>query len=77
MFFIVPPRRWIFVLNRYQLPHTPRIRGDLLPERNLRNMSNFQRFPKRQLTFVPSFFDPHQDRSSALFVEPQKILPLW
>ena len=68
-------------MNGYQLPHTPRIRGDLLPERDLcnTNTTDFQvhasMFPECRLTFVPSLLDPHQDRSSALFVEPQNILP--
>ena len=32
-------------------------------------------FLEWQPTFVPSLLDPHHDRSSALFVEPQNTLP--
>ena len=82
IFLSIQPCR-AFARNRYQLPNAPRIRRvDVLPEPNLCDTSNFQgggcphtiHFGNRRPTFVPSSFDPHQDRSSALFDVSQNIL---
>jgi hypothetical protein len=78
--FVRERRPRVFVLNRYQLPDTLCVRGNLFPEYNLFDASNSQRLPtyeafrEHRPTDVPSWLDPHQFRSRALFVEPQNIL---